>query len=332
MATTGEFTAKTVEEAIAKGLESLGIEKSQADIEILEEGKKKLFGSSPAKVKISKKKTDAQRAAEFVDGLLSRIGITGFCEIKNEQDSILIEVQTATSKALIGKRGEIIDAIQSMAGAIANIGREEYVKLTLDCDGYRDKRQATLIKLADKLAKKAYEKGRKLSLQPMNAYDRRIIHSALSSSEYVKTESEGVEPMRHVVIIPNNLRERPYGNRPNRGRGGYNQNRGGGQRGGYQGNNRGGQRRRSSGTGSRGTFNRDRRENEQYGREDRSQGGHDRPYSDRPYNDRPYNRDNRRPGQGGTRPPRGKKEIHFGTYLGNSKENETPKDDGENKE
>ncbi|MDE7453798.1 MAG: hypothetical protein K2N22_05250, partial [Clostridia bacterium] len=176
------------------------------------------------------------------------------------------EIKTPTSAKVIGKRGDVLDAIQSIAGAVANTGRDDYKKVVVDCENYRTQREETLKKLADKLAKKAIETGRKVVLEPMNPYERRIIHSALSGYEGVKTVSEGREPARYIAVIPDGAKPFDKGIRF-------------GERKPY-GNNRGGR-------GNRG----DRRE----------RGG---------------NRE-RRP-SGGSRPARGKKEIVFGAFLGNS--------------
>ena len=104
-----------------------------------------------------------------------------------------------------------------MAGTVANAGKEDYKRVVVDCEGYREKREETLKSLAVKLAQKAVRTGRKVALEPMNPYERRILHSALSESTEVKTESEGKEPNRYVVIIPNNLKNDGYG-RDRRGR------------------------------------------------------------------------------------------------------------------
>ena len=262
------FTAKTVDEAIENGLTTLGITLDEAEITVLEEGKKKLFGSVKAKVQIKKKGSDARRAADFIDGLLKILEIEAVSEIVEEEENIKIEIKTPTSAKVIGKRGDVLDAIQSIAGAVANTGRDDYKKVVVDCENYRTQREETLKKLADKLAKKAIETGRKVVLEPMNPYERRIIHSALSGYEGVKTVSEGREPARYIAVIPDGAKpfdkgirfgeRKPYGN--NRGRGDR---------------------------GDRGD-RRDRRDN----RERRSSGG--------------------------SRPARGKKEIVFGTFLGNS--------------
>ena len=201
------FTGKTLDEAINNACLALELLREELDIEVLEEGKKKLFGSIKWKIKAVKKKSDGDRAAEYVTELLKIMGIEAECTATTEENAINIEIQTEDTSRVTGKRGEILDAIQCLAGAVANIGRKKYAKVFVDCENYREKRQDSLVSIAGKMAKKAAETGRKVILKPMNAYERRIIHSALSESEEVKTVSEGKEPNRCVVIIPNNLKE-----------------------------------------------------------------------------------------------------------------------------
>lgn len=264
------FTAKTVDEAIEEGLKTLGITLDEAEIVVLEEGKKKLFGSVKARVQVKKKSSDAGRAAEFIDGVLKILGIPAESEIEseNEEGNIKINVKTPNSARVIGKRGDVLDAIQCIAGAVANIGNDEYKKVVVDCENYRTQREQTLKTLADKLAKKAVEKGRKMTLEPMNPYERRIIHSALADNPDVKTISEGKEPNRYIAVVPNNAKPNDRGLK-------Y----------GERSFERRGDRRRGD---------------KDFGKRDR--GDRCPPRGDRP--------------AGGAK--RGKKEIHFGTFLGNS--------------
>lgn len=275
------FYGKTSEEAIETGLAALGLKREEAEITVLEEGRKKLFGSVKAKVSIVKKATDGRRAANFIDGLFEILKINAFAELVCDDEKIEINVQTAKSQNVIGHHGEILDAIQTIAGAVANIGNEEYKKVVVDCENYRAGREKTLIELANKLAKKAVEKGRKVTLEPMNPYERRIIHSALANNTEVKTVSDGREPNRYVVIIPNNAKPYDRGDRKPR--------------------NNGGRERRE--------FKGDRKP--------RNNGGKERAErtSSAP-----------RPAK------RVKKEIHFGTYLGNSGATAEPKEEPKTEE
>lgn len=287
------FTAKTVDEAIEEGLKTMGITLVDAEIEVIEEGKKKLFGSVKAKVKITRKQTDAERAVEFIDGLLSILGISGKGDVVADEESIKIVIDTPNSARVIGKRGDVLDAIQCMAGAVANIGREDYKKVVVDCENYREQREETLKTLANKLAKRAVETGRKLMLEPMNPYERRIIHAALVDNPDVKTISEGKEPSRYIVVIPNNAKPYDKGLR-------------------Y------GERRERVGRNDRQRNDRFDRNEKRFDRRDRG---------DRYEKGDKFNRDRRDDRRSGSRPSggakRGKKEIYFGTYLGNSNSQKT---------
>lgn len=238
-----EFTGKTVEEAVERGLKELGVEKDGAEIVVLEEGKKKLFGSVKARVQIAVKaeaassdampvaeetetsseeacedtcvsatenadgKTDGERTVEFLEGLFKLLKITACTELVAEGEKVEINVTAANTTSIIGKRGVMLDAIQTLAGAVANTGREEYKRVVVDCENYRESREATLNKLADNLAQKAVRLGKKIKLEPMNPYERRIIHAALSDREGVTTQSEGKEPNRYIVVLPDNLED-----------------------------------------------------------------------------------------------------------------------------
>ena len=170
--------------------------------------------------------------------------ITAVTSLVSEGEKIVINVTAANNNALIGKKGMVLDAAQTLAGAVANIGREEYRRVVVDCENYRENREETLRRLADNLAAKAVRLGRKIRLEPMNPYERRIIHAQLSENGEVSTQSEGKEPERYIVIIPegiddgrpalyagNDRRERGEFNKGNRGGRDYRGNRGG--KGGY---------------------------------------------------------------------------------------------------
>ncbi len=222
-----EFTGKTVEEAVEKGLKELGLTEDQVEIRVLEEGKRKLFGSVKARVEIgaleeegveevseapkaevsSEGLSDGERTVEFLEGLFKLLHITACTELISEGDKVEINVTAANTTNVIGKHGAMLDAIQTLAGAVANTGRDDYKRVVVDCENYRENREATLNKLSESLAQKAVRLGKKIKLEPMNPYERRIIHAALSEREGVKTESEGKEPNRYIVIVPDNLED-----------------------------------------------------------------------------------------------------------------------------
>jgi spoIIIJ-associated protein len=119
-------------------------------------------------------------------------------------------MQGDTLGILIGRRGETLDALQYLTSLKVNRGRENYTRVTLDTENYRAKREDTLIRLANRMANRALRTGRKVSLEPMNPYERRIIHSALQKHPYVTTQSEGEEPNRRVVVSPKRRNTRQY--------------------------------------------------------------------------------------------------------------------------
>ncbi len=228
-----QFTAKTVEEAKQEALKTLGITEEQAEITVIEEPTKGLFGRLKGKAVIEVKKieTDEERALSFIQGIIDIMDFNAKAQLSEKDGSTVITLISTDSANVIGYRGEVLDAIQTLAGAAMNIGKKDYKKVVVDCENYREKREETLIKLANKLEEKATEMRRDVMLEPMSPYERRIIHTALSNSEKVTTKSEGKEPNRYVVIVPNDKDEfsKPY----NAGR-----NHGGEQRGARKGGDR----------------------------------------------------------------------------------------------
>lgn len=227
------FQGKTVEDAIAAGLKEMGLSQEDVEIVVLEQGKRRLFGSIPAKVEITEKVkveevalTDGERAVEFLKGLFPLLGSEAVPTLAGEEEKIVINLE-GEAKGIIGRRGEVIDAVQTLAGAVANTGRKDYKRVVVDCENYREEREDTLKRLANKLAAKAVRLGKRVRLEPMNPYERRIIHSALVDNEEVTTKSEGKEPARYVVITPKNLKNDKRGGRDGRGKGRYGDKRGG---------------------------------------------------------------------------------------------------------
>ena len=202
------FYGKSVEEAIDNALIELKISKDQAKITVLEEAQKGFLGigGKNAKVAVIVKEDDGERASNFLSGLLEMMKIPATTEIIENGDKIVIDILTTSPTQVIGYRGEVLDAFQTLAGATANIGNDEYKKVVVNCENYREKREETLKALAVRIANKAVKYGKKFSLEPMNPFERKVIHSALSNMEGIKTESEGAEPNRYVVVIPENLK------------------------------------------------------------------------------------------------------------------------------
>ena len=199
-----EATGKTYEEALMAGLTQMGLPSDKVDVEVLEEGTKGFLGigAKPYRLRLTKKDTPAIRAEEFLKNLTSLMGLEVSFDITEDEDAMLINMQGDNQGILIGHRGETLDALQYLTSLQVNKGGKEYRRVTLDTEGYRAKREQTLIALAGRMANKVHKSGRRMMLEPMNPYERRILHATLQDNPYVTTHSEGEEPNRRVVITP----------------------------------------------------------------------------------------------------------------------------------
>ena len=278
-----EVSARTIEEAISNGLEHLGVSISDVTVDILEEGSKGLFGlfgSRPAKVRLTLKEEEAEenmahalfegtldeekpaakpapekksapkqekaaeekaetkaeekpapkarkprepkevkepkeivpaeqadrataagRAQEFLQNLTQLMGVNVSVAVAtDEEGNVRVNMEGDTLGILIGRRGETLDALQYLTSLQVNKGQNGYTRVTLDPEGYRAKREEALIRLANRMANRCVKTGRRVAMEPMNPYERRILHSALQNHDAVTTHSEGEEPNRHVVI------------------------------------------------------------------------------------------------------------------------------------
>lgn len=204
------FTAKSIEEAKAMAAKEFGRAESDISFTVIEEPKKGLFGKlkGEAKVEAVFEQTKADIAADYIKGILKNMDIDSTVSAAESEDGILIDILGDTTGAVIGRRGETLDAIQYLVSMAANRGDKEYVRITVDCCGYREKRKAILEELAGKIAKTVIRTGRTSTLEPMNPYERRIIHSAVANIEGVTSRSVGDEPFRKVVIASTNPRQR----------------------------------------------------------------------------------------------------------------------------
>jgi len=198
-----EKTAKTVEEAINLALLELNTQREKTEIEILEEGNKGLFGligSKMARVRVTVKETGSDRLTKFLKSVFEKMNVKADFEVVENEDSIVVKINGDDVGILIGRRGETLDAIQYLSSLVANKGESEYKRVVVDTENYRQKREETLTKLAEKLASRVIKYKKSITLEPMNPYERRIIHSALQNNKYVRTYSIGDEPNRKVVI------------------------------------------------------------------------------------------------------------------------------------
>lgn len=215
-----EKSAKTVDEAIALALVDLKVDKNAVKIEIMEEGSRGIFGfigNKMAKVKVSLKapeqnipdattvseETDtSELAIAFVTDVITKIGVTAHIEASSDEEGLHIKISGDQVGVLIGRRGETLDALQYLTGLVCNKGQEPHLKVLVDVESYRSRRQETLMALADRLAKKVARTRKSVTLEPMTANERRIIHAALQGNTAVDTYSTGAEPYRKIVIKP----------------------------------------------------------------------------------------------------------------------------------
>lgn len=193
-----ETQASSVDLAVEKALVELGVSKDKVDVEVISKGG--LF--SKAKVRVTVKDSIADKMAEFFNGTLSRMGLSSRASVEDKNGTLYITIIGDDSGVAIGYRGEALDAFQYLALTFLNEQKCDFKKVVVDCENYREKRRETLSALALKLAQKALRLQRKIALEPMNPFERRIIHSALADSDIADTESEGEEPNRYIVIIP----------------------------------------------------------------------------------------------------------------------------------
>ncbi|MFW6237609.1 MAG: RNA-binding cell elongation regulator Jag/EloR [Halanaerobiales bacterium] len=197
---------KTVEDAIKKGLKKLGIVRDEASIEIVEEESGGLFGligGRKAVVDIEKKKDPVEIGKKFLENIFATTTLeveVSIIEEETNDEQVLYNINSPDLGIIIGHRGETLDALQYLTSLVVNRNVNEYFRVLLDAEGYRERRKQTLIRLANKLARKAVEKGRKVVLEPMPPHERRIIHMAIKEDSRVKSHSEGEEPFRKVII------------------------------------------------------------------------------------------------------------------------------------
>ena len=198
-------SGKTVEEAVENGCLLLGVSRETITFEIVDLPKKKLFGMSEAKVKITVDESSPETIAQdFLEEVSRTMGLN--LEITSRQDgkNLYLNFEGEDSGALIGRRGDTLNAMQYLISLVANRGEGEFVKICLDSGNFREKREKTLQELAKKVAEGVLKTGRSQTLEPMSPYERRIIHGAVSEMEGVSSRSIGDEPNRKVVVSSNN--------------------------------------------------------------------------------------------------------------------------------
>ena len=221
-----EITASSYEDALAEALKALDLTEEQVDAQIVKQSgliRKKVT------VKVTQKATPKDIAIDFINTLIEKMGLECSATIREEDDAYYVSVSGKDTSTLIGYRGDVLDCVQYLTLLVVNKTADLDKRIIIDGENYREKRTIVLSKLAKKLAIKAAKTGKDVSLEPMNPFERRVIHSALADDKFVTTESEGEEPNRYIVIKPN---KRSYSDRPRRNGGNGKFNKGG--NGGYR--------------------------------------------------------------------------------------------------
>lgn len=216
--------AETIEEAKALALAELGVNEDKAQFEVLVQPEKKkfgLFGGSLAKVRVFYEETPTDIAKAYLADVLTKLGVTNVViEATETEDGAEFDVNGDDIGFIIGHRGETLDALQYLTGLVVNHIHDEYFRVIINIGNYREKREKTLEVLGRKLAFRACKTGEKVSLEPMNPYERRIIHTAVQKVRGATSWSEGENLQRHVVI-GSDRKKQSYGNRNGRYNSGY---------------------------------------------------------------------------------------------------------------
>lgn len=236
-----ETTGRTEDDAIAAALKELGLERDDVSVTVVERAKSGFLGigASPAVVRVEYEAPDepeiaeeelpqeapafsAEKAADgdeyaeirnFLSGLLERMGVKADIAItRRDSKSIAVELSGPNMGAVIGRRGETLDAIQHLTNYVVSRGSDKHMHICVDAESYRAKREESLVRLAEKMAAKVIKYKRSMALEPMNSYERHIIHAALQDYEGVSTSSTGTEPNRRVVVSYD--RPQNNGNKP----------------------------------------------------------------------------------------------------------------------
>lgn len=203
-----ETQGKTVDQAIELGLYKLGATRDQVKISIIEEAG--LFNKARVKISLDESSESEEGLKVLVEGLLRKMNLELDVTVEEQEEQFFVDITGKDIALLIGKRGESLDAFQFLVNSIYNKGKkhEEYKKVVVDSSNYKSKREDTLKVLAERMAAKAVRENHDVRLEPMNANERRIIHSSLADHAKVETESKGKEPNRYVVIKLKNKKQK----------------------------------------------------------------------------------------------------------------------------
>ena len=219
-----EISAKTVSEAITEACQKLEITSDKLVFEVIDEGSAGFLGlgSKPAVIKAAKKNSVVDNAKDFLNDVFAAMNISADIKVEydEQEKNMNIELSGEEMGVIIGKRGQTLDSLQYLVSLVINKDVEDYIRVKVDTENYRERRKETLENLAKNIAYKVKRTRKPVSLEPMNPYERRIIHSVLQNDKFVTTHSEGDEPYRRVVVtLKKDVKD--YSSR-----GGYNRNRG----------------------------------------------------------------------------------------------------------
>ena len=199
-----EVSAKTYDEAVTEALVKLGLTSDQVKIEVLDKGSSGFLGigAKPVKIKVTKNLTVDGYLNKFLSDIFEamKMEVTVHMQIDEEKRSISIDLEGNEMGVLIGKRGQTLDSLQLLVNNAVHKNFETYYKVKIDTENYRVRRKETLENLAKNVAYKVKRTKHSVTLEPMNPFERRVIHSALQNDKYVMTHSEGDEPFRHIVV------------------------------------------------------------------------------------------------------------------------------------
>ncbi|MDE6232147.1 MAG: protein jag [Lachnospiraceae bacterium] len=201
-----EFTGKTVDDALTEALVKLEATTDKIDYKVIDKGSNGILGfigGKPAKIKARKIYTLEDKVQEFLGNVFKTMNLEVKVDIDyNESEgNMSINLSGDEMGIIIGKRGQTIDSLQYIVSLVVNKESESYIRVKLDTENYRQRRRETLENLAKNIAYKVKRTRKSVSLEPMNPYERRIIHSALQNDKYVATKSDGEEPYRHVIVF-----------------------------------------------------------------------------------------------------------------------------------
>ncbi|MCA0170749.1 RNA-binding cell elongation regulator Jag/EloR [Bacillus sp. RAR_GA_16] len=199
-------TGKTIEEAIQDALNQIGTVQEKVDVEVLEEPKKGFlgFGGKPARIKVSEKPDIMEQTRAFLEKVIRNMGVEARIEGRREDRDLFFTLSGEKIAIVIGKRGQTLNSLQYLTNLAANRFSDRFVRVVLDAENYRERREDTLKKLADRLADKAMVTKKDIQLEPMPSLERKVIHLYLKDKKGITTHSDGKDPHRRVVIVPRN--------------------------------------------------------------------------------------------------------------------------------